>query len=115
MTGLRKRGCCVDSVEQVATEGTREVTPPVAAQAAEHVAEASTEATQAAEQTGQDGWKVIAEELRGLRKDITKLLEKPARETEHVAENAVPEVEVEQPKPPERKVRRGSRKVTRRG
>jgi hypothetical protein len=92
------------------------------------VTEAATDAAQAATQTGEDGWKVVAEELRGLRGDITKLMEGAAKApvqaaetavetppTSHETNNAEPNVQIEKPKPPERKVRRGGRKVVRRG
>lgn len=92
-------------------------TPAVPAQVADHVDAAAQGATQAASATGEDGWKVVADELKGLRSDINKLMpaatSTPASETP--ATQSEPEVKVEVPKPPERKVRRGHRKVTRRG
>ena len=90
------------------------VTPPVVAEVANHVDEAATSATEAATSTGDEGWKTVAEELRGLRGDIKKLM-KGSTPSTPAPSTPAPAVAVEVPKPVERKIRRGHRKVTRRG
>jgi methyl-accepting chemotaxis protein len=89
---------------------------------AEHVEEATTGATEIASSTGEDGWKVVAEELSGLRGDITKLMKSTTKAAQTAAAPATtpsaapaPDVEVKVSKPPERRVRRGHRKVSRHG
>src|SRR5579859_1305935 len=94
----------------------QETAPAAAAEVAEDVTHAASSATEVARQTSDEGWKVVAEELKGLRADINTLMKKPEAAPVTAVENAAePVVEVEKPAPVERKVRRGHRKVKRNG
>lgn len=88
--------------------------PVVAAEkVADHVEEAEASAVEAGAASGDEGWKAIAEELRGLRGDIKEMMGKfpvPADDIHPEHEEAIPEVVV--PKPEPRKKRRFNRKVT---
>src|SRR5258708_24912296 len=100
--------------ENLPEDPERQAPAPAPAEVVAHVEEAATGATEVAANTGEDGWKTVAEELRGLRGDIKKLMKgsAPAAPTSTPAPTPTPDVDVEVPKPPERKVRRGHRKVT---
>lgn len=108
-----------ESQEQTPPVEQAEATPPAAAQqVAEKVSEAASSATQAASQTGEEGWKVVAEELRGLRTDVQALLKQgeraastPAKEEKKAA--AAASVQVTTPQKQVKKVFRNGRWVTR--
>ncbi len=81
-----------------------------------HVDQAAQSAQSQAQQTGEQGWNVVAEELKGLRTDIKKLMKTRTTEATPTATATTvdePIVEVEKPTPPKRMVRRNGRKVKR--
>lgn len=85
---------------------------PEAQKVVEHVHEAAESAADVAANTGGEGWQTIADELRGLRADIKKMLKASA--PAEPAKVPATDVEVEVPTPPSRSIRRNGRKVTRR-
>lgn len=101
--------------------------PAAASDVAQHVDAAASSATQAAQQTGEGGWKELADELKGLRGDIKELSGKLPAPTPATPAAPAPEPtpaapapaapaapNVTPPKPPEmRTVRRNGRKVKR--
>lgn len=92
-------------------------------QVASHVEAAQQGASSVASETGESVWKSIADELKGLRSDIGKLLTTPvgaAQETAHQANTTAettaataPNVAVEGPAKQAYYVRRNGRKVKR--
>lgn len=101
--------------------------PAAVAQTAEHVADATESANEAAQRTGEDGWKVVAGKLDTLSADIRSLAEKlpaaqpappaPTKPDKPAAAAAATPAAVTV-KPPEKQVRkvfRNGRWVTREG
>jgi len=92
-----------------------------ASQVETHLNQAATSAEHIADKTDNAGWSMLADEIKGLRKDIRGLVResrKPATEesaasTPGNGATGEPQVEIEQPTPPTRKIRRNGRKVTR--
>jgi hypothetical protein len=87
-------------------------TQPEAVKVVEHVHEAAESAASVAQSSGAEGWQVIADELKGLRADLKKMVKASKPEAEPTA--VAPDVEVEAPTPPVRYVRRNGRKVKKR-
>lgn len=112
----------MDGQEQPTTPEAPAQNLPAAETTAAHVEQAAGAAEQTAQRTGDDGWKTVAEELKGLRGDIRELMDQrtaatPAPSSALEPETDTPDVDVdvEVPKPPERVIRRNGRKVKRRG
>jgi hypothetical protein len=109
-----------DEIASAPETATTAATDAPATAVVTHVDQAVQGAQSQAESTGEQGWNVVAGELKGLRSDIKKLLksrsESATSTTTGGAAANTPEqpiVEVEQPTPPKRTVRRNGRKVKR--
>jgi hypothetical protein len=107
-------------VEPKPTETPETQTSETPQQVASHVDAAQQGASSVATETGESVWKSIADELKGLRNDIGKLLtgstpapETPAAAAETPAAAAAPNVTIEAPAKQEYHVRRNGRKVRR--
>lgn len=96
-------------------------TPP-ASQVAEHVDKAATGAATVAKRGGNQGWKEVANELKGLRADISGLLthksegSAAADSSESLSSSSAaadPSVEITPDTPQYRIVRRNGRKIKR--
>ena|SRR5581483_3570840 len=112
-----------ETAPEKAIEAPSETAKENASQAAEHISQAAQKAESVASTTGDDGWKTIASEIKGLRRDIKGLMSgrdvtavtDSATTTPGDGANGTPAVEVVEEEPPTRKVRRFGRKVSRRG